>query len=100
MAEVTKARTGHLIRTLFGILQARPDGMKAAEALATLAAQIEMTSCEAGDYLADLEARQSHRRITLIDANPLLERWPHYSPRDDCARRLPLKPVWFLAGEA
>lgn len=26
MAEVTKARTGHLIRKLFGILQARPDG--------------------------------------------------------------------------
>lgn len=49
---------------------------------------------------ADFEARQSHRRITLIDARRLLELWTtHYAQLDDAARaRLPLKPVWFLAG--
>ena len=49
---------------------------------------------------ADYEARQSHRRINLIDARRLLELWTtHYSQLDDTARaRLPLKPVWFLAG--
>lgn len=48
---------------------------------------------------ADYEARQSHRRITLIDARRLLELWTaHYGQLDDSARaRLPLKPVWFLA---
>lgn len=50
---------------------------------------------------ADYEARQSHRRISLIDARRLLELWTtHYAQLDDSARaRLPLKAVWFLAGE-
>jgi restriction system protein len=50
---------------------------------------------------ADYEARQSHRRISLIDARRLLELWTsHYAQLDDSARaRLPLKPVWFLAGD-
>lgn len=50
---------------------------------------------------ADYEARQSHRRISLIDARRLVELWTtHYSQLDDSARvRLPLKPVWFLAGD-
>lgn len=50
---------------------------------------------------AELEARQSHRRITLIDTTKLVELWTaHHEKLDDTARRrLPLKPVWFLAGE-
>lgn len=50
---------------------------------------------------AELEARQSHRRVTLIDATRLVELWTeHYAKLDDVARqRLPLRPVWFLAGE-
>lgn len=50
---------------------------------------------------ADYEARQSHRRISLIDARRLLELWTtHYAQLDDSARaRLPLKPVWFLVGD-
>lgn len=50
---------------------------------------------------ADYEARQSHRRITLIDAPKLLELWTsHYAQLDDSARaRLPLRPVWFLASD-
>lgn len=48
---------------------------------------------------ADQEARQSHRRLSLIDARRLLELWTsHYGQLDDRARaRLPLKPIWFLA---
>jgi restriction system protein len=50
---------------------------------------------------AELEARQSHRRITLIDTTKLVELWTaHHDKLDDVARRrLSLKPVWFLAGE-
>ena len=49
---------------------------------------------------ADYEARQSHRRLNLIDARRLMELWTsHYGQLDDGARaRLPLKPVWFLTG--
>lgn len=48
---------------------------------------------------ADYEARQSHRRINLIDARKLVELWTdHYGQLDDSSRQhLPLKPVWFLA---
>ena len=50
---------------------------------------------------AEFEARQSHRRLTLLDASKLVELWTtNYAKLDDTARRrLPLKPVWFLAGE-
>jgi restriction system protein len=50
---------------------------------------------------AELEARQSHRRITLIDTTQLVELWTahHAKLADTARRRFPLKPVWFLAGE-
>lgn len=50
---------------------------------------------------AELEARQSHRRITLLDTAKVVELWiAHYGKLEDTARRrFPLKPVWFLAGE-
>jgi restriction system protein len=50
---------------------------------------------------AELEARQSHRRITLIDTTKLVELWTahHTKLADTARRRFPLKPVWFLAGE-
>ncbi len=50
---------------------------------------------------AENEARASHRRITLVDMDKLVELWTaHHAKLDDTARRrLPLKPVWFLAGE-
>lgn len=49
---------------------------------------------------AESEARQSHRRLTLLDTAALVELWTaHYGKLDDAARqRLPLRPVWFLAG--
>lgn len=48
---------------------------------------------------AELEARNSHRRVTLLDALALVELWTtHYQNLDETARqRLPLRPVWFLA---
>lgn len=50
---------------------------------------------------AEWEARQSHRRVTLLDTTALVDLWTvHYVKLDDSARRrLPLRPVWFLAGE-
>lgn len=50
---------------------------------------------------AEFEARQSHRRITLLDTARFVELWTaHHDKLDDAARRrFPLRPVWFLAGE-
>ncbi len=50
MAEITRRRTGELLRTLFEILMTASDGMKAKEALATLAGKVQISPYEAGEY--------------------------------------------------
>jgi restriction system protein len=50
MAEITRRRTGELLRKLFDILMATPDGMKAKDALAALASRVQLTPHEAGNY--------------------------------------------------
>lgn len=44
---------------------------------------------------------QARRRVTLLDVEGLVDLWgQHYAKLDDSARRrLPLQPVWWLAGE-
>ena len=50
MAEVTRKRTGELLRTLFEILLAHPDGMAARDALASLEKAVSLTEYEQGNY--------------------------------------------------
>lgn len=50
MAEVTRKRTGELLRKLFEILMAYPEGLPAAQALETLASKVKLTDHEAGTY--------------------------------------------------
>src|SRR5689334_8464213 len=50
MADITRRRTGELLRKLFESLMATPDGLKAKDALATLASKVQLTDYEAGDY--------------------------------------------------
>lgn len=55
-----------------------------------------------GSFTKDamLEARtQATRRVTLVDLKRLFELWvEHYKSLDDEARRrMPLKPIYFLA---
>ncbi|CAL8477261.1 restriction endonuclease [Caballeronia sp. S22] len=50
MAEVTRQRTGELLRKLFEILKAHPEGMPAARALEALASSVTLTPYEAGIY--------------------------------------------------
>lgn len=52
MAEITRRRTGELLRKLFEILIAAPSGMRAKDALGTLASRVELTTYEAGEYQA------------------------------------------------
>lgn len=52
MAEVTARRTGEHLRKLFGILLEHPDGLPAKEALQQLAALVQLTPYEAGDYVS------------------------------------------------
>jgi len=50
MAEITRKRTGELLRGLFGILLQHPDGLRARAALEKLAASVRLTPHEAGNY--------------------------------------------------
>jgi len=50
MAEITRRRTGELLRELFNILMAAPDGMQASAALQALAGRVTLTPYEADSY--------------------------------------------------
>ena len=50
MADITRRRTGELLRKLFEILMLAPDGLKAKDALTALAAQVQLSDYEAGEY--------------------------------------------------
>jgi restriction system protein len=50
MAEITRKRTGELLRKLFEILMPHPEGLRAAEALRRLANSVKLTEHEAGTY--------------------------------------------------
>lgn len=55
-----------------------------------------------GGFTSDAEAearKQEKRRLTLIDAGRLFDLWVEHYPRltEDARRRLPIKPIYFLA---
>jgi len=50
MAETSAQRLGELLRKLFEIVIAQPDGMRAKDALAALASAVQLTPHEAGEY--------------------------------------------------
>jgi len=50
MAEITRRRTGELLRELFSILMVAPDGLQASAALQTLAGRVTLTPYEADSY--------------------------------------------------
>lgn len=50
MAEITRRRTGELLRELFNILLAAPEGLRASAALQALAERVTLTPYEADSY--------------------------------------------------
>ena len=50
MAEVTRRRTGELLRTLFDLLMTASNGLRAKDALAALANKVQLSDHEAGAY--------------------------------------------------
>ncbi len=50
MAEITRRRTGELLRELFSLLMAAPSGMQASAALQALAERVTLTPYEADSY--------------------------------------------------
>lgn len=112
MPEITRRRTGKLLRKLFELLRGVPEGLQAKEALVALERAVSLTDYESGDYekggrrfdkirrdAADEARTQEKRRVTLIDLDQLFELWVQYYEKlsDEARQRLPLKPIHFLA---
>lgn len=67
MAEITRRRTGELLRKLFELLMATPDGMAAKEALAALRNKVTMSEYEAGEYESGSRRFDKIVRFATVD---------------------------------
>lgn len=67
MAEITRRRTGELLRELFKILASAPDGLQASAALVALEAQITLTAYEAGSYESGGRRFEKIVRFATVD---------------------------------
>lgn len=67
MADVTRARTGELLRKLFEILKAEPEGLPAAEALERLAGSVTLSEYEAGVYDSGSRRLEQIVRFATVD---------------------------------
>ncbi len=67
MAEVTRRRTGELLRKLFEILLTHPEGLQARDALSAVAAKVELTEYEKGTYAQGTRRFDKIVRFATID---------------------------------
>lgn len=57
MAEITRRRTGELLRTLFDVLKEAQEGLQARDALKALESRVTLTLYESGNYESTGERR-------------------------------------------
>lgn len=67
MAEITRRRTGELLRELFSILMATPDGLRASDALRTLVGRVALTKYEADVYESGGRRFEKIVRFATVD---------------------------------
>lgn len=67
MAEITRRRTGELLRELFNILMAAPDGVQASAALQALASRVTLTPYEADCYESGGRRFEKIVRFATVD---------------------------------
>lgn len=67
MAEITRRRTGELLRELFSILMTMPDGLRASDALGTLVGRVTLTKYEADVYESGGRRFEKIVRFATVD---------------------------------
>lgn len=67
MPEVTRRRTGELLRKLFEVLLAHPEGLQARDALNAVASKVELTEYEKGTYAQGTPRFDKIVRFATID---------------------------------
>ena len=68
MAEVTRRRTGEVLRKLFEVLMKSSEGLQARDALAKLASEMQLTDHENGTYANGARRFEKIARFATIDA--------------------------------
>ncbi len=67
MPEITRRRTGELLRKLFEILMPHPEGMQARDALAALGAAVQLSDYERGTYESGGSRFEKIVRFATVD---------------------------------
>lgn len=67
MADITIRRTGELLRKLFEILMAHPEGIRAKDAIAELEKKVELTDYEKGEYPSGGRRFEKIVRFATVD---------------------------------
>lgn len=67
MPEITRHRTGEMLRKLFEILMPMPDGMQARDALAELEKRLTLTEYEKGEYVSGGRRFDKIVRFATVD---------------------------------
>lgn len=67
MAEITRKRTGELLRALFDILMPLPEGLRANKALEMLAGKVTLTAYESGNYPSGNRRFEKIVRFATVD---------------------------------
>src|SRR3954469_13731734 len=67
MPEITRRRTGELLRTLFEILKKNPDGVRARDALKSLAEQVALSEYERGFFASGGQRFEKIVRFATVD---------------------------------
>ncbi|MBI1212865.1 MAG: Mrr restriction system protein [Alphaproteobacteria bacterium] len=67
MSDVSRRRTGELLRKLFSILLKNPDGLQAGKALSQLADAVTLTAHEAGEYEEGSRRFEKIVRFATVD---------------------------------
>lgn len=67
MAEITRRRTGELLRELFNILMAAPEGLRASDALRALSERITLTKYESDSYESGGRRFEKIVRFATVD---------------------------------
>ncbi|MCZ7564703.1 MAG: Mrr restriction system protein [Burkholderiales bacterium] len=75
MAEITRERTGELVRGVFAILMPQQEGLPAKEVLASLATQVPPTEFEASTYPGRPNVRRYEKIVRFSTIGPVKAGW-------------------------
>lgn len=75
MAEITRERSGTLIRKVFEVLKDHPDGLQARKVLAEVENQVALTPFEESTYPSNPKVRRFEKIVRFATIGPVKAGW-------------------------